>query len=56
MSLLRITDDTTRPELEEAITSLRAKQRMAGLSADRERIGRAIDEMLDQIGSREVEV
>lgn len=46
--LLRITEDTTRPELEEAIASLRAKQRMAGLVSERDRIGRAIDELVEQ--------
>lgn len=49
--LLRITDDTTPEELAEAITSLRAKQRLCGIAAERERIGRAIDELLDRMGS-----
>lgn len=44
---LVITADTTRPELEEAITLLRRQQRITRLTSMRVRLGEQIDVLLE---------
>jgi len=47
VSLLRITDDSTRAEIAEAITHLRAKQRAAELATTKAEVQVVIDALLD---------
>jgi hypothetical protein len=47
-TLLRITDDSTRPELEEAIGHLRDKQQRAVLETTRAELQVSIDALLDR--------
>ena len=47
VSLLRITDDSTRSEIAEAITHLRNRQRQATLDATKAEVQVAIDALLD---------
>lgn len=47
MALLRITDDSTRAEIEEAIGHLRAKQRRAALETTRAEVQTEIDALLE---------
>ena len=49
MNYLRVTDDTDRAGLEEAITHLRAKQLVAGTEQVRGEIADDIDELLDML-------
>ena len=47
MSLLRITDESTPADIAEAISHLRARQRIVRDQQVRDEISDAIDEMLD---------
>lgn len=44
---LRVTDEVTRPDLEQAIAHLRAKQRRCKMATYRAELAADIDELLD---------
>lgn len=48
--MLRVTDDSTREEIAEAITHLRARQRAAVIPSTAAEIGAVIDELLEDWG------
>jgi hypothetical protein len=50
MTLLRITDDSTREEIAEAIGHLRARQRQAVIPSTAAEIGAEIDELIEAWG------